>query len=357
MRRQTDTMVDDTGVTVGLDVSDTYSSLCVIDGDGQVLEESRVRTTKAGLTRRFSTARCRVVLEVGTYSPWVSRLLAELGHEVIVANPRKVRLIAESDRKHDRADAEQLARLGRLDPQLLSPIQHRGISAQEDLAIIRSRDSLVATRTTLINHARGVVKSHGDRLPSCSTKAFHRRVGTAIPDGLKPSLLPHIELIAHVTAEIERAEAVIEARITERYREARALQQVSGVGPITALTFVLTLEDPARFRQSRQVGAYLGLTPRQRDSGASAPQLRISKAGDAHVRRLLIACAHYILGPFGPDTDLRRWGMRHGAGAKGNARKRAVVGVARKLAVLLHRLWSTGEVYEPLRAAPEGASA
>jgi transposase len=357
MRRHDDKMVDATTVTVGVDISDTYSSLCFVDGDGQILEEGRVRTTKAGLTRRFSTARCRVVLEVGTHSPWVSRLLAELGHEVIVANPRKVRLIAESDRKHDRADAEQLARLGRLDPQLLSPIQHRGISAQEDLAIIRSRDSLVATRTTLINHARGVVKSHGDRLPPCSTKAFHRRVGTAIPDGLKPSLLPHIELIAHLTAEIEKADTVIEARITERYREARALQQISGVGPITALTFVLTLEDPARFQQSRQVGAYLGLTPRQRDSGASSPQLRISKAGDAHVRRLLIACAHYILGPFGPDTDLRRWGMRHGADAKGNARKRAVVGVARKLAVLLHRLWSTGEIYEPLRAAPQGASA
>jgi transposase len=341
---------------VGLDISDTYSSVCVVDNDGEVVEEGRVRTTKAALTRRFSIARCRIVLEVGTHSPWVSRLLAELGHEVIVANPRNVRLIAESDRKHDRGDAEQLARLGRLDPQLLSPIQHRGIGAQEDLALIRSRDNLVAARTTLVNHTRGVVKAHGDRLPSCSTTAFHRKAGPAIPDGLKPSLLPHIELIAHLTAEIARADSTIDARIAERYREARGLQQVPGVGPITALAFVLTLEDPSRFRQSRQVGAYLGLTPRQRDSGASSPQLRISKAGDAHVRRLLIACAHYILGPFGPDTDLRRWGMQHGAGAKGNARKRAVVGVARKLAVLLHRLWSTGEVYEPLRAAAHGAS-
>jgi transposase len=328
-----------------------YSSLCVLDADGQVIEEGRVRTTTTALARRFAISRCRVVIEVGTHSPWVSRLLASLGHEVVVANPRRVRLIAESDHKTDRADAEQLARLGRLDPELLSPIAHRGVTAQEDLALIRSRDSLVAARTALINHVRGVVKSYGARLPACSAASFHRKVAPAIPEGLRPALDPHLSTIAHLSAEIAKAYRAIETRIAERYAEARALQQVPGVGPLTALTFILTLEDPARFHRSRQVGAYLGLTPRQRESGGRAPQLRISKAGDTHLRRLLVSCAQYILGPFGPDSDLRRWGMRHGAETAGRARKRAVVGVARRLAVLLHRLWSTGEVYEPIRGA------
>jgi transposase len=344
------------GTTIGLDISDTYSSLCVLDADGEVVEEGRVRTTTPALTRRFANGECRVIIEVGTHSPWVSRLLTALGHEVVVANPRRVRLIAESDHKHDRADAEQLARLGRLDPQLLSPIQHRGVRAQEDLALIRSRDSLVAARTALINHVRGVVKAYGDRLPACSATSFHYKAGATIPDGLKPALMPHIDLIAHLTSEIAKAYRAIEARIGDTYVEARALQQVPGVGPLTALTFVLTLENPARFRRSRQVGAYLGLTPRQRESGARAPQLRISKAGDAMLRRLLVACSQYILGPFGPDTDLRRWGMRHGADTKGKARKRAVVGVARRLAVLLHRLWSTGEVYEAIRGVSSASS-
>lgn len=347
-----------TGSTIGLDLSDSYSSVCVIDEEGGILEEGRVRTTTPALSRRFSaTARCRIVLEVGTHSPWVSRLLADLGHEVIVANPRRVRLIAESDRKHDRADAEQLARLGRLDPELLSPIRHRGRQAQEDLAIIRSRNSLVTARTALINHVRGSVKAIGGRLPTCSTPAFHRKVPTAIPTELRPALSAHLDLIAHLTHGIAAADRVIEELITDRYSEARALQQVQGVGPLTALTFILTLEDPTRFRKSRLVGVYLGLCPRQRESGAGRPQLRISKAGDTHLRRLLVGCAHYILGPFGPDTDLRRWGLLHGAGERGNAKKRAIVGVARKLAVLLHRLWLTGEVYIPVRAAMQQVSA
>ncbi len=346
-----------TGPTVGLDLSDTYGSVCIVDEEGSILEEGRVRTTTPALSRRFGAmAPCRVVLEVGTHSPWVSRLLADCGHEVIVANPRRLRLIAESDRKHDRADAEQLARLGRLDPDLLSPVRHRGKQAQEDLAVIRSRNSLVATRTALINHVRGSVKATGGRLPACSAPSFHRKAAAAIPEELRTALSPHVDVIAHLTHEIAAADRVIEELIAGRYPEARALQQVPGVGPLTALTFVLTLEDPTRCRKSRLVGAYLGLCPRQRDSGTRKPQLRISKVGDRYLRRLLVGCAHYILGPFGPDTDLRRWGLRYGAG-NGNAKKRAVVGVARKLAVLLHRLWLTGEVYIPVRTAMQEVSA
>jgi transposase len=127
-----------------------------------------------------------------------------------------------------------------------------------------------------------------------------------------------------------------------------------GVGPITALAYVLTLENPDRFVKSRDVGPYLGLVPKQEDSGESPPQLGISKAGDTMMRRLLVGSAHHILGPFGPDTDLRRYGLRLCERGGKNAKKRAAVAVARKLAVLLHCLWVSGEVYEPLR---QGTSA
>ena len=232
--------------------------------------------------------------------------MADLGHEVVVANPRQVALIARSQRKTDRLDAAWLARLGRFDPELLAPIRHRSEASQHDLAVVRARDALVRTRTLLINHVRGAVKACGAALPSCTAEAFHRKTADHIPDGLRPALLPLVEAVGELTARIAAAGREIEA-LCEAHSETAALRQVTGVGPITALTFVLTVEDPSRFPKNREVGAYLGLVPRQRESGERAPQLGIAKSGDAGLRRLLVQAAHYILGPFGPDTDLRRW--------------------------------------------------
>jgi len=345
------------GLTVGLDVSDIYTSLCTLDEEGNVAEEGRVRTTTPGLERWLhGLAPCRMVLEVGTHSPWMSRLLAGFGHEVIVANARQVRLIAESDRKRDRTDAEVLARLGRLDPALLRPIQHRGPEAQQDLALLRARDTLVRTRTGLINHLRGAVKAAGGRLPACSASSFHRKAEPDLPSALRHALLPILAIIADLTARIREYDQVVERALDERYPVGRVFQQVVGVGPLTALAYVLVIEDPGRFQKSREVGPYLGMVPRQSQSGERAPQLRITKAGDALLRRLLVQSAHYILGPFGPDTDLRRWGLRLAGTGSSRAKRRAVVAVARKLAVLLHRLWVTGEVYHPLLAESEAAA-
>jgi transposase len=342
------------GLTVGVDVSDTYSSLCVLDEEGTVIEEGRVRTTATALAGRFpALSPCRVVLEVGTHSPWLSRLLAGLGHEVIVANPRRVRLIAESDQKRDRTDAELLARLGRVDPALLRPIQHRGPQAQHDLALLRARDALVRVRTTLINHVRGAVKATGERLPACSATSFHRKAEAQLPVALRATLLPLVSLIAELTARIRDYDQQVE-RAAERYPAVRVLRQVRGVGPLTSLAFLLVIEDPTRFRKSREVGPYLGLVPRQSQSGEREPQLPITKAGDPLLRRLLVQSAHYLLGPFGPDTELRRWGLRLAGSGSSRRKKRAVVATARKLAVLLHRLWVAGEVYQPLVA--EGAA-
>jgi transposase len=354
---------DGSGLTVGVDLGDRWSRYCVLDPQGEILEEDTIASTGQAFRKLFGErTAARVVIEVGTHSSWVQRLLQELGHETITANPRYVRLIYGSRNKNDQLDAERLARLARVDTKLLHPIQHRSGTAQADRALLRSRNALVECRTKLVNHARGIVKSIGGRLPSCSTSYFHKRVRQDLPDELKSALTPVLDTIGTLTLKIQRLEKRIERLASKRYPETGLLRQVSGVGPLTALSFVLTVEDPERFKSSRAVGPYLGLRPRQSQSGEQDPELRITKAGDMDLRRLLVGSAHYILGPFGPDTDLRRWGLALAARGKKNAKKRAVVAVARKLAVLLHRLWVTAQVYEPLRnnesvAAPEAVSA
>lgn len=345
------------GRTIGLDLGDRWSRYCVLDQNGVIVEEDRVRTSVTALEQRFrDEPTVRIALEAGTHSPWVSRLLESLGYEVIVANARKVRLIYESDRKNDRLDARMLARLGRMDPSLLAPIHHRGAETQADLAVVRSRDALVAARTQLINAVRGMVKSAGARLPKSTTAAFARKMPPLIPPELKVAVKPVLKSIEALTEQIGSADEQIACLADEKYPETRLLRQVKGVGPVIALTFVLTLENPYRFAKSRTVGSYLGLRPRQRESGNSAPQLGITKAGNGHLRWLLIQAANYILGPLAPDSVLRQWGLQLASRGGKNGKKRAVVAVARKLAVLLHRLWVTAEVYEPLYGIEEQAA-
>jgi len=339
--------------TIGCDLGDRWSEICVLNADGTVNERTRIRTTPEAFRISFGTrASGRVVIEVGTHSPWVSKLLSELGHEAIVANPRRVRLVYASRTKRDRLDAEALARLGRIDPNLLSPVVHRSQETRADLAIIRARDELVRVRSKLVNHVRGVIKSAGERLPRCEATSFHRRVRGLIPDSLQPALLPILDALQQLEDHIKAYERTIEVRVERVYPETRQLTQVPGVGALTSLAFVLTIESPDRFERSRTVGAFLGLTRRQFQSGERDPALGITKQGDPYLRRLLVACAHRILGPFGKDCDLRRWGLELAARGGRAGKRRAVVAVARKLAVLLHRLWVSGEEFVPLCYAP-----
>ena len=308
-----------------------------------------MRTTPEALRRRFASERpMRVAIEAGTHSPWVSRLLEECGHQVLVANSRKTRLIYANKRKTDEIDAENLARLARVDPKLLYPLRHRGEECQAHMAIIRSRQALVDCRTQLVNHVRGAVKSFGHRLPKCPARSFHKKAAAHIPEALWPALGSILEQIGSLTERIRDYERHLETISKEHYPETELLRQVEGIGALTALTFVLTLEDPYRFAKSRSVGAYLGLVPARDQSGDRDPQRHISKEGDEMLRKLLVGSAHYILGPFGSDSDLRRHGEKIASRGAKNAKKRAVVAVARKLSVLLHRLWITAEVYEPL---------
>lgn len=333
---------------IGIDIGDKYSQLAELDAiSGDTLMESRVRSSPAAVEAIFRTkARARIVLEAGGHSGWMSRLLVDCGHEVFVANPRRIKL--SLDHKSDRVDAEMLARIGRVDPKLLQPVTLRSETTQIALTTVRSRDALIKTRTQLVNHVRAMVKNLGHRVPKCDADSFHKRL-ELIPPPLRPALEPLLAILEQVNAQIRGYDRDIERTCSTQYPHTAALRQVAGVGPLTALTYPLVIEDPARFADGRAVGAYLGLAPRRAQSGARDPQLRITKAGDGLLRRLLVNAANYVLGPFGPDTDLRRWGLRLTARGGRNAKKRATVAVARKLAGLLYVLWRSGADYNPLK--------
>jgi transposase len=336
-------------LTIGLDVGDRSSWYCVLDEAGSIVLEEKLSTTPKAMQEGFGgMARSRIALETGMHSPWVSRVLSELGHEVIVAHARNVRLIGESRKKDDRLDAQTLARLARIDPQLLSPVKHRSAKAQADLTVIRARAGLVRARTALVNTARGLAKSYGERLRGCNVRNMNPEKAEGLSPELQAALEPLLAGIESLSERIREYNERIESLAQESYPQVALLKQIKGVGTLIALTFLLTLEDAHRFRKSRDVGCYLGLQPGRRNSGQSEPQMHISKEGDPYLRTLLVQGAHHILGPFGADSDLRRWGLKLAERGGRNGKKRAIIATARKLAVLLHHLWVSGEVYEPL---------
>jgi len=334
-------------VTIGLDTGDRRIHYCALDGR-EVTGRGVCPTTREGLNRALAAwPGARVVLEAGSQSAWMARHLSSQGFDVHVVDPRRVQLISKDPRKTDRRDAELLARLESGMPELLGRVHHRGEQAQADLALIRARDQLVRARTSLVQCVRGLAKSFGLRLPSATTGAFGKRVRELVPAALRPAIEVVLAQAEALTASIRVLDRRIARVGKDRYPEIAVLQQVHGVGPVTAAAFVLTIEDPTRFDDSRRVGSWIGLCPRSYASGDSNPELGISRSGDGYLRRLLVQCAQYILGPFGKDSDLRRFGLRLVARGGRAARIKAVTAVARKLAVLLHRLWRRGLTYDP----------
>jgi transposase len=333
-------------MTVGLDLGDRYSHYCLLNEEGGVIEEGRIQSTEMALRRHFEgEPRLRIALECGTHSPWVSRLLNTLGHQVIVANARKIPAITASQSKNDRNDAELLARFAAHDPKLLSPVQHRRAERQQDLNLIQVRSTLVRARTMLVNALRGLVKSAGGRLPACSTESLPVRAKASIPPALTAVATPLIRQIALLSRQIDVLDGQIE-KLARKYPEIGLLRTAPGVGPVVAAAYVLTLDRPEA-AANRSAGAFLGLRPGQSQSGESDPQRRISKAGDSYLRSLLVQSAQYILGRFGPDSALRRWGLKLAASGGKRGKKRAIVAVARKLAVLLHSMWRSGQSFQP----------
>ena len=335
-------------MTIGMDLGDKNNTVCVLDSAGEVVLKKEITNTKESLMKFFKKYKGTLVaIEAGTHSPWISRALEGLGCEVLVGNARKLRAIWSAEDKCDDRDAEMLARIARVDRHLLYPIYHRGVEAQQDLAVLKARDALVGARSMMVNHVRSTVKSVGCRIKKCSADSFARQAPESIPEGLFPALKPVIEEIEALTMRIRAYDKQIEALIDKRHPDAKRLRQVPGVGPVTSLGFVLSLEDASRFQKSRSVGPYLGLTAKRDQSGQTDKQLHITKAGDEFLRRLLVGCSHYILGALAPDSELRQFGKKIAMRGGKNAKRRAVVAVARKLSVLLHRLWVSGEEYDP----------
>src|SRR5437867_2863633 len=255
-------------LTIGVDLGDRWSFYCVLDEAGRVIVEQKLPTTPEAMKQTFGKIpRSLIALETGTHSPWVSRLLTELGHEVIVAHAQKVQLITKSNRKDDRHDARTLARLARIDPALLGPVRHRSVQAQLHLTVIRARAELVRARTALVNAARGLVKSYGQRLRKCGTQQVSRELGAGLPAELREVLEPLLKEVESLNERIQEYDERMEKIAKEVYPEVSLLKQVKGVGTQISLTYVLTIEDPYRFPKIRAVGCFLVLPPGRRNSG------------------------------------------------------------------------------------------
>ena len=263
-------------LTIGLDLGDRASWYCVLDEAGEIQLEQRVRTSAKAMQEVFGEMpRSRIGLEIGTHSPWMSRVLSELGHEVIVANARKVRLIGESRKKDDRLDAQTLARLARIDPQLLDPVKHRSAQAQADLMVIRARAGLVRTRTALVNTARGLAKSYGERLRGCNVRNMNPEKAEGLSPELQAALEPLLACIESLSEQIAEYNERIEKLAQQSYPQVALLKQMKGVGTLIALTFLLTLEDPHRFRQEPRRGLLSGVA-------AGTEELGTERAAAAH---------------------------------------------------------------------------
>ncbi len=335
----------------GIDLHQDKSEICIIDENGDLILQATIATTRKSLEAFFSgRPGMRVIMEAGGSSPWVSRVIEELEHEVFVCHPRKIRLIAESTIKNDRVDAEVLARLARIDIEFLGRVTHRSEEAQLLRSNLTARTALVKARTKWISTVRGILRAFGFKVGKGRAGTFHRRCAKLdIPDALRETIQPLLKQIESVTEEIEGLEERLE-RIAETMPEVDHLRQIPGVGLLVALYFVLTIDDPDRFRRSRDVAGFFGLRPSVRESADMKHYGRITKQGDPEMRRLLVQAAHTMIRSK-KRSHLRDWALKL---VERRGKGKATVALARKLAVLMHHLWVTGEVFRPF---PENAKA
>jgi len=337
-------------LTIGLDLGDRSSWYCVLDETGSIVMEQKVSTTPKALQATFGAMpRSRIALETGMHSPWVSRLLSALGHEVIVAHARNVRLIGESRKKDDRIDAQTLARLARIDPQLLCPVKHRSAKAQADLTVIRARAGLVRARTALVNTARGLAKSYGERLRGCNVRNMNPEKAEGLSPELQLALAPLLAGIESLSERIRECNERIEKLAQEELSAGGIAEAGQGSGHADRADFLADAGRPASLSQEPRRGLLPG-------TATGTQELGPKRTADAHQQGRRSVSAHAAGAGCAPhsgavwaDSDLRRWGLKLAERGGKSGKKRAVIATARKLAVLLHRLWVSGEVYEPLR--------
>ncbi len=344
-------------LSIGVDLSIDTAVACAVDRDGSVVETWTLPLRPQELRRDFEGREPTVVvLEATTVSSWVARLLEELGHEVLVCNARRLKLIASSTLKTDKLDAEvlgRLARLSQLDPALVHPVTVRSRETQLQRSELKARDQLVAMRTQAINFVRSVLRSDALPVPRCAAQDFATKIDMEmLPADVRRVIEPLVDTIG----DLSRRVAAISQRVTEMAAQIPGVERlttIDGVGTLTAVAFALCLEDPKRFRQSRDVGPFLGLTPRLRQSGDQELRGPITKQGDPAMRRLLVQAALCLLRTK-RDSALKTWAV--GVGDR-RGKKKGIVALARKLAVVMHRMWITGEEYQPFPRSEANAAA
>lgn len=338
---------------MAIDLGDRTSVLA-FRRSGKIVHET-LNTGCHAFRERFSAEpRSEVFFEAGSQSHWVAWMLEDLGHVPVVVHPRSLPMNHKPTRKNDQVDADLLLECGELRPSFMTVVQLRPRALQLDMVCLRTREMLVRTRTELVSGVRSHAKLFGQPIPTSGTVAFPKRVAETLSRDLYQMLAPLVRQIEQLSAQIGKLDGKLK-RMADRYPATALLRQVWGIGEQTALAFVLTLQGPERFKDARAAGAAVGLVPRQRQSGSSDPELSITKTGDTTLRWLLVLAAQRMLRKNAPDTDLKRFALRLAARGGKNSKKRAVVALARKLAVLLMALWRTGEAYEPLREAERQA--
>lgn len=333
---------------IGIDIGDKVNFICILNESGDILDKFEIDNNKEEMIEYFeSIEKASIVIEAGSHSPWISRLLISIGHDVFTCNPRHLAAVSQNLQKSDQTDCEILARLLLTGKHLLKQVHHAKEDAMRDFLLIKSRRALVKSRTILINNSRGVVKSFGERIsPRLTADAFHKHAGETLKEDTLEKIEDLIEVIGKTTEQILKYEKSIKDLIKKKYPVAELLQSINGVGPLTSLAFILTIDDPNRFEKSRNVPVYLGLVPRRDQSGDKDKQLPITKAGSKLMRSLLLNCANYILSEKGEDNQIKRFGLKISGNGKSKARKnKAKVAVARKLCVIMHQIWITNKPF------------
>lgn len=344
--------------TIGADVSDRTTKICVMTkaegGERRIVVETTCATTKAGFEEALSKfdRSWPVVFETGTHCRWMDRLFKEMGFKTIVGNPGKIPSITKSNTKNDRNDARELARLAIADPAMLHPVFLRDEVYQQMLRFHHSRNMLISQRTQTINQIRGFAKSMGHRIECSSTEKFHELSKADWPRELEECAWPLMGVLKTVNLKIKAYDRLIE-RLAERPEFKPMVERVRvvyGVGVIGSTVFVAAIGGrPDRFDHTRDIGAYLGMIPKQDQSGDDDKQLHITHAGADIVRATLVECAGVVMMSNAKDTDLKLKGLRIAMHGGGIAKKKAKVAVARALAVtMLAMLKDPEREYVPL---------
>jgi len=344
--------------TIGADVSDRTTKICVMTkadgGERRIVIETTCATTEAGFEEAFSKfdRSWPVVFETGTHCRWMDRLFRRMGFKTIVGNPRKIPSITKSNTKNDRNDARELARLALADPAMLHPVFLRDEMFQQMLRFHHARNMLISQRTQTINQIRGFAKSMGHRIKCSSTEKFHELCKGDWPRALEECAWPLMGSLKAINLKIKAYDKLI-ARLAERPEFKSMVERVRavyGVGIIGSTVFIAAIGGrPDRFGHARDVGAYLGMTPRQDQSGDNDKQLHITHAGADIVRTTLVECAGVVMMSNARDTDLKLKGLRIAMHGGQIARRKAKVAVARGLAVTMLALLKDPErEYVPL---------